>query len=267
MSRNKQPSPVDANSLSTGDFIHQKLMLEPERWALFLDIDGTLIDLAETPDGITVQADLAANLSLLSKRLNGALALVTGRAMPYADALFNPYSFPIAGLHGSERRDPSGKIERIEISPAFEALKADLAEEAREWPGVLIEDKGAAVAAHYRQSPERQESVEATMSRYLDRAGSDFKLQRGKMVVEIRPARAGKGHAVEAFMQQEPFKGRKPITIGDDVTDEEMFAIANQSGGVSIRISETPSKTIAQLSLPSAAHMRAIIAALAAASN
>ncbi|CDN56825.1 Trehalose-6-phosphate phosphatase [Neorhizobium galegae bv. officinalis bv. officinalis str. HAMBI 1141] len=263
MSRKEQPSPATAEAPLPGDPVLARLMLEPERWALFLDIDGTLIELAETPDAIVVPPDLPENLHRLSMRLGGALALVTGRALPYADQLFTPYKFPIAGLHGSERRDPSGAISRVEIGAAFEDLKAALVREAHQWPGVLVEDKGAAVAAHYRQAPKQREAVEAAMPRYLDMAGPDFTLQHGKMVMEIRPAQASKGHALQAFLDQPPFKGRKPIAIGDDVTDEAMFRTANQLGGHSIRITETPGDTEAKSTLPSAAALRAAIKALA----
>jgi trehalose 6-phosphate phosphatase len=239
------------------------LSLQPEKWALFLDIDGTLIDIAETPDAIVVPPDLAENLHRLSGLLGGALALVTGRALPYADALFPPYHFPIAGLHGAERRSPSGAISRVEVHSGFNALKAALAGEARQWPGVLIEDKGLAIAAHYRLAPEYRAAVEATMERYFQLAGPDFTLQRGKMVVELRPAQASKGHAIKAFLAEPPFVGRLPITIGDDVTDEAMFRVANELGGYSIRITETPAETAATRTLGSAAELRAILAAAA----
>lgn len=263
MSNNNHSLPTEAKNSREAETVLAGLMHEPEQWALFLDIDGTLIDLADTPDGIVVADDLGDNLHRLSMKLGGALALVTGRALPYADRLFQPYQLPIAGLHGSERRDPSGAISRIEVGAEFETLKAALAREAEQWPGVLVEDKGSAVAAHYRQAQDRREAVEAAMERYVEMAGPEFTLQRGKMVVEIRPAKASKGHAIKAFLEQEPFTGRKPITIGDDVTDEAMFRVANGLGGHSIRIVETPAETVARSTLPSAARLRAIIAALA----
>ncbi|MBW6423394.1 trehalose-phosphatase [Rhizobium sp. XQZ8] len=263
MSRTDQQQPVEAETLHVDETVLSKLMLDPEQWALFLDIDGTLIDLADTPDGIVIPPDLAENLHKVSVRLGGALALVTGRAMFYADQLFPPYTFPIAGLHGAERRDPNGTITRIGMDAAFETLKADLAFEAQQWPGVLIEDKGAAVAAHYRQAPQFQAIVEMAMVRYQDRAGPDFTLQHGKMVLEIRPAHASKGYALRTFLSEPPFEGRLPIAIGDDVTDEAMFRVANELGGYSIRIAEADGGTEATSILPSAADVRAILAAIA----
>jgi len=171
MSRQEHANPPTEGAGSAGDQVLEELMQDPSQWALFLDIDGTLIDLAETPESIVVPAELPADLHRLSARLGGALALVTGRALPFADRLFQPYVFPIAGLHGSERRDATGMTTRVEVGAEFETLKAALAREAQQWPGVLIENKGAAVAAHYRRAPEQREVVEAAMERYLDMAG------------------------------------------------------------------------------------------------
>lgn len=240
------------------------LLTEPHAWAVFLDIDGTLIDLADTPEGIVVPEDLPAHLEALSKRLDGALALVTGRALPYADKLFQPLILPIAGLHGAERRRADGTVDRVAESPAFDTLKRSLERVTADWPGVIIEDKGAAVAAHYRQAPDRQASLEAVMSSALEEAGPDYALQRGKMVIEIRPARASKGAAVRAFLAEAAFAGRRPITIGDDLTDEAMFKVANELGGLSIRIGEA-GETSAQKTLPSADALRRILKHLASA--
>jgi len=240
------------------------LTREPGAWALFLDIDGTLIDIAPSPDEITVPPDLPGQLMALSGRLNGALALVTGRALPYADALFLPYEFPVAGLHGAERRSADGTVDAVAATSAFEEVKAELAAAAGQWPGVLVEDKGAAVAAHYRQAPEWRDEVEKAMEFYRLQAGPDFTLQRGKMVFEIRPARANKGSAVEAYLRERPFQGRRPIAIGDDVTDEEMFRIANQLGGHSIRIAPSPEGTEARGIIGSTEALRQVLARVAA---
>ena len=240
------------------------LATHPSEWALFLDIDGTLVDLAETPNSIVVPSSLPHDLDALSKKLGGALALVTGRAISFVDPLFYPFHFPVAGLHGAERRDASGHIQRIVVTPAFEAMKRRIAEEASQWPGVLVEDKGAAVAAHYRLAPECQPLVEAMMDRYFVEAGSDFALQRGKMVVEIRPARAGKGDAVTAFLNEAPFKGRRAFAAGDDFTDEAMFRTVNDLGGQSLFIGLDSVETQAHVRVPSPAVLRRMLAKLAA---
>ncbi|CAN7763498.1 trehalose-phosphatase [Ensifer sp. NM-2] len=212
------------------------LVENPLAWALFLDIDGTLLDLAPTPDAIHVPAELPENLHHLSTRMDGALAIVTGRALLYADELFQPFEFPIAGLHGGEMRGTDGHLLLVEAPTAFAILKGNLLAEAQNMPDVLVEDKGAAVALHYRLAPSFEQEVEALMRRYAEKAGPDWTLQMGKKVCELRPAGASKADALERFMANPPFRGRRPLAIGDDLTDETMFATANAMGGYSIRI-------------------------------
>ncbi len=263
MSYEPKPNQAASDAAQSGSALFHDIGQNPGRWALFLDIDGTLVDIADKPDNIIVPPDLAENLARVSQLLDGALALVTGRALVYADALFGGRTFPIAGLHGAERRSPSGTVDRVESRPEFAALKLRIEEGVRQWPGILVEDKGLAIAAHYRQAPELQQEVEAIMIRFAELAGPDYTLQRGKMVLEIRPARASKGEAVRAFLSEAPFRGRRPITIGDDVTDEAMFKVANELGGHSIRIDETAAPSVATSTLSSAAELRAILGALA----
>lgn len=264
MSYHAQPStPPKPHQLSGTSFLFNLLRSSPTEHALFLDIDGTLLDLADTPDGIVVPPSLPQQLDALSGRLGGAVALVTGRALDYADQLFTPYRFPIAGLHGAELRLQDGSIVRAETSASFEKLKADLRLKTAGFDGVLIEDKGAAVAAHYRLAPQRQAELEPLMEAFLAKAGENWTLQRGKMVLEIRPASADKGHAVETFLSRAPFAGRLPIAIGDDITDEAMFHVANRLGGHSIRVGAPLSGTAAQLTLPTSVALRELIAHLA----
>ncbi|TCN33310.1 trehalose 6-phosphate phosphatase [Sinorhizobium americanum] len=251
------------DAVSGEDFFLSALSTDPDSWALFLDIDGTLLDLAATPDAVTVPPSLPANLDTLSRELGGALALVTGRALDYVDQLFRLSHFPIAGLHGAERRDPDGLVHKAAATAEFERLKAGLVAETANWAGVLIEDKGAAVAAHYRLAPDRKPEVELLMERALIRAGPNWTIQHGKMVIEIRPARADKGHAVAAFLAQPAFAGRRALAIGDDVTDEAMFRTVNRLGGYSIRIGSYLPASEALGSIPSANTLRSIIAALA----
>lgn len=235
---------------------------DPTGWAVFLDIDGCLLDLAPTPDEIYVPPDLPGAIEKLRLKLSGALALVTGRGLAYADALFDPFPFTIAGLHGAEIRGGNGCMIHAEVPPAFANLKAALVEETRNMHGVLIEDKGAAVAAHYRLAPEYELTLGERMRAFAEAAGPDWALQLGKMVYEIRPARASKGDAVERFLSEAPFNGRLPIALGDDLTDESMFAVANARGGLTFRVGAADAKTCAIGTVPSPGHVREAIARL-----
>lgn len=242
------------------DAVLLKLLDRPGEWALFLDIDGTLLDIAETPDAIDVPADLAENLHRLSRRLKGALAIVTGRALLYADELFQPFEFPVAGLHGGEIRGTSGEITLGQTPEHFAVLKGSLLAETRDMPGVLVEDKGAAIAVHYRLAPSMAAAVEMLMRRYATQAGPDWALQLGKMVCELRPSRASKADALERFMAEPAFRGRRPLAIGDDLTDETMFATANAMGGHSIRVGRAGPVTCALGNVSSPGQLRAFIA-------
>jgi trehalose 6-phosphate phosphatase len=243
----------------------RRLVDEPDHWALFLDLDGTLFDLAATPDAIQVPLSLPTDLQAVSARLKGALALVTGRSLAYADALFAPCRFPIAGLHGAELRAADGQTVVATATPAFVALKQRLIEQTAWMEGVLIEDKGAAVAAHYRLAPAYDTALEGIMRAIAEEAGRDWVLQPGKMVFEIRPARADKGDAVSAYLMQPAFAGRLPITIGDDLTDESMFALANDRGGQSIRVGSLSAPTCALAKVSSPSMVRSALSAIASA--
>ena len=178
MNQAQKPQPSDA---AARHLVH-RLTDAPERWALFLDLDGTLIDLAATPDAIDVPLSLPGHLDAVSARLKGALALVTGRGLAYTDRLFAPYRFPVAGLHGAEFRGADGAVAAVRETPAFAALKRRIAERTEWMEGVLIEDKGAAVAAHYRLAPAHDAALETIMREGAEAGGPVWVLQPGKMV-------------------------------------------------------------------------------------
>ncbi|MGV2106302.1 trehalose-phosphatase [Agrobacterium vitis] len=255
-------SPARTEQKDAAALLFDLLQAEPHRYALFLDIDGTLLDLAESPDGIRVPVGLADDLAALSGRMGGALALVTGRALAYADRLFAPKHFPIAGLHGTERRTVEGTVIRSEPSPAFLAIKEELPKLEQAWPGVLVEDKGAAIAVHYRQAPACADVVEKAIVDAFQAAGPGYELQRGKMVVEIRPDSADKGRALQSYLAEPPFTDRVAIAIGDDVTDEAMFECVNRLGGLSIRVGDLEG-SVASQSLASPQLLRDTLARLA----
>lgn len=232
----------------------------PEGWAVFFDVDGTLLDIAATPDGVVVPPFLLDDLRELERIVGGALALITGRGIDFVDQLFAPHRFAIAGLHGAEWRERDGQTLRSPFDPAFSAVKAALQQWASPLPGVGFEDKGAAVALHFRQAPAAAGTVATLMDRAQAMAGPAYGLQAGKMVIELRP-RADKGQAVARFMQRQPFKGRRPVVFGDDVTDETMFEAVNDLGGLSVRIGDEAGLTKATARLVSPEHVRELIKA------
>ena len=233
--------------------------------ALFLDIDGTLLEIAETPRSVTVDPKLKELLGALSAGAGGALALVSGRRIAEMDALFRPLTLSAAGLHGFERRSASGAHQhrRTPATAALEGARRAMLELANQHTGLLVEDKRFALALHYRLAPDLQDLVASAMTQIAERARPEFELQMGKMVAELRPAGANKGAAVEQFMREAPFSGRRPVYLGDDLTDESAFEWVNQAGGLSIAVN-VPGATAALERLPSVAAVRAWLAELLA---
>lgn len=208
-------------------------------WALFLDVDGTLLELAETPQGVHVPTHLKHLLEDVRWRLDGALALVSGRSLANLDGLFSPLKFIASGVHGCERRTADGHVLRPEVDAATIArVRGQLAEFVRGHEGLLLEDKHYAVAMHFRRAPEMQDEVYRIMNEVLTHLGPTFALQAGKSVLELRPGAWTKGSSITSFMQEAPFAGRIPVFIGDDVTDEDAFEVVNEMKGVSIRVGQ-----------------------------
>lgn len=208
-----------------------------DRWALFLDVDGTLLEIMSHPDEVRVPPPLKRLLGGAADALGGALALVSGRAIASLDALFAPLCLPAAGLHGLERRDalgrvhyPPGYAERIAVA------RSGLIEFVQSHAGLLLEDKGAALALHYRNAPTLEPECRRRIKVARQAAGDDFEVQRGKCVFELKPSGHDKGTAISTFMDESPFRGRQPVFVGDDVTDEDGFRAVNQLGGLSIRV-------------------------------
>lgn len=227
--------------------------------AVFLDIDGTLLDIADTPDGIVVPPGLPAALARMSHRLDGALALVTGRSIETVDRLFGGMVLPVSGLHGAEWRDGRGRVAHPPTTPPFELAKCRLREQAASWPGIVFEDKGAAFAAHYRLAPQHEPHIRKLMATLAEAVGTGWVLQDGKDVVELRPRGRDKGDALMAFMELDGFSGRRPLTIGDDVTDEAMFAVANRLRGLSVRVGDDDRPSLAKRRIASPPDVRAWI--------
>jgi trehalose 6-phosphate phosphatase len=205
--------------------------------ALFLDVDGTLVEIEREPGAVHVPERLCRILADLQGATDGALALVSGRALQQLDQLFSPLCLSAAGLHGLERRVRCKDVIRAAPDPAIlAAARERLASFAARHAGVMLEDKGLTLALHYRKAPEQQQAA-ATLVREVVRASAGgLLLLEGKMVFELKPPGCDKGQAIAAYMAEAPFAGRRPVFAGDDVTDEAGFAIVNQMGGVSIRI-------------------------------
>ncbi len=230
--------------------------------ALFVDVDGTLLDFASRPDAVSIDPSLRATLAALQKRLHGALAPLSGRPLRDVDALFALPSIAAAGLHGAELRGPGGhSTPEQRRNPELDGARTRAVEVAAAHPGVIVEDKGAAIALHYRAAPAAEIAVRRAASDMLDSAGDDFELLQGNCVIELKPAHTDKGKALATLMHSAPFAGRTPWMLGDDVTDEDAFAAANVLGGVSIIVGARR-PTLARYALADPSAARAWIASL-----
>jgi len=229
----------------------------PDSIALFLDFDGTLVELAERPERVIVPNELRQLLGSLSRQLQGALAIVSGRPLAAIDALLQPLQLPGAGLHGVELRvaanaEISAAID-LDLRPAADALRRHFGgNAAADSSGILVEDKGVAIALHYRQQPHRADEVE----RALRVAVESFPVEiiAGKFVFEARPRGIHKGSAVCRLMQTPAFAGRRPVFVGDDVTDEDGMAAAQALGGVGIKVGQGSSIAHERLHGPAAVY-------------
>lgn len=204
--------------------------------ALFLDFDGTLVDIAPTPGAVRPGKSLVATLERLTTHLGGAVAIVSGRPIGEIDGFLAPLQLPAAGLHGLQTRfHAEDEIDSAPVGPELAILKAALAGSGLTGRGVSIEDKGAALAVHYRIAPDCEEAVLEVMQDAISEL-PDLHLVRGKMVVEAKPAYRDKGWAVTTFMDRPPFAGRTPVFVGDDTTDEDGIRATEAIGGFGIKV-------------------------------
>lgn len=206
-------------------------------WAYFLDIDGTLVAIARTPGSVRIERGLRTVIERLYRSAGGAVALITGRPISDVDRLFPGIRLPVAGQHGIERRGTSGRVTRHRFPASrLGPARMRLAEAARRHPGLLLEDKGLSLALHYRRAPRLGAYAHRLMRQLAGTLGPAYCVQAGKRVVEIRPTGRDKGTAIRDFMRERPFKGRTPLFLGDDATDEFGFAMVNRLGGHSIKV-------------------------------
>jgi trehalose 6-phosphate phosphatase len=205
--------------------------------ALFLDLDGTLVEIAPTPDVVVVPSELPAILRQAETALGGALAIVTGRPLDDIDRLLAPTVVAsVAGIHGGEIRIAPGAVKRVPAPAWMPQLRTRVFEAMSHIPGVLIEDKGASIAVHFRQTPERAAEVHKGLLEVVALQADRFRVLPGKMVFEVMPRAFRKDAAVAMFMEHPPFHGRRPIFIGDDRSDDDAIAEVVRRGGVGLRV-------------------------------
>ncbi len=211
-------------------------------WAFFLDLDGTLLEIADTPDAVGIGPDEKRLVEKLVAGAGGAVAVISGRALARIDQILAPLVLPAAGQHGAERRDAKGVRHRHRFQAnVLRPVAVGIRSFAAQHQGLVFEDKGASVALHYRKAPQLARAAQAAMRDAAGPLGEAVEVQDGKMVVELKPAGCDKGKAIAQFMQEAPFAGRQPVFIGDDVTDEYGFRVVNAMGGHSIKVGEGPS--------------------------
>jgi len=204
--------------------------------ALFLDVDGTLLDLQDTPSAVLADAPLRSLLTALQRVLGGAVALVSGRSVADIDRIMAPLQLPAAGQHGLEWRGPDGVLRRHPVPAIPDDVPHALAAFADAHPGTLFEAKGSSWALHYRQRPELGRAAAALVAELGDAAGPGWEVLQGKMMSELRPAGIHKGMGIGRLREVAPFAGRRPVFAGDDWTDEDGFRVVNDAGGISVAV-------------------------------
>jgi trehalose 6-phosphate phosphatase len=225
----------------------------PSSSAYFLDVDGTLLEIKPRPEDVAADTSLCALLTELTAATRGALGLVSGRTIGDLDRIFVPYIFPAVGLHGAEIRQADG-ARLFAAKDAMDKVREPLADFAAARPALRLEDKGAALAVHFRQAPDLAGEVLKFVGALAERNG--LFMQEGKMVAELKQVHHDKGSGIAALLANPPFAGRRPVFIGDDLTDENGFSFVNAQGGVSVRVGLAATASDARYSLRDPACVR-----------
>jgi len=213
------------------------LVPDLRKCAILLDIDGTILDFAPSPQQVWVPADLRQTLARLDRRTGGALALVSGRSLADIDLIFSPLELAAIGGHGAEMRATPGAEPSPRAKPLPAPIKRKLASISELGPGILAEDKGYSLALHFRLAPEKADAVRAAVDKICSEIPPDaIEILPGKLVIEIKPAGISKASAVVELMNYSPFTGRNPIFIGDDLTDEPVFGVIERFGGLGFSV-------------------------------
>jgi trehalose 6-phosphate phosphatase len=248
---------LPAQRLPAQELPAQDLLAAQQAIALFLDFDGTLVEIAPAPDEVRLDRRVPAALDVLRQTLGGALALVSGRPVSFLDAVLDPYRFDTAALHGAQIRIDGAIRSQAEVPGEMREALRDLVRFANSHVGIIVEDKRISAALHWRLAPQLHDEALDLMRAVARRMGPAVRLQEGKSVAEIVPAQASKGTAIAQLMQMAPYAGRLPVFIGDDITDEHGFEAVNALGGLSIRIGG--GDTQARLRIASPTSLRTIL--------
>ncbi len=225
--------------------------LPQKDWVYFLDFDGTIVDIADRPEGVRIRQELVHLLVELDQVTKGALVLVSGRSISDLDGFLKPLRLRAAGLHGSEYRlHRDGEVDRCQLpASALDPIRPQLRAFGAKHDRIQLEDKSVSIAIHYRRAPEQKEAVRKLAEKACGVLGAAFTCLAGKMVYEIKPSDVHKGQAIERFMTGREFYGRRPVFVGDDVTDEDGFRACNLRGGVSVRVGTPNEPTEARFRL------------------
>lgn len=208
-----------------------------KRTCLFIDVDGTLVDHQPRPDDVRIDNEILMLLSRIQRQLQGAVALISGRTLGTLDRLFAPLQIAAAGVHGFERRCAEQRIHRPSLGDVdMGAARARLDRAVAENPGLLLEDKGSGFALHYRARPDLAAMTTLLVNDCARQLGRRFEVIEGYCVVELKPAGHDKATAVEAFLNEDPFMGRIPIYLGDDLSDFDGFGAVRRNLGVDISV-------------------------------
>jgi trehalose 6-phosphate phosphatase len=215
------------------------LPLGPDsRWALFIDLDGTLLDDCPKPERVVATQDVIRLLPALQRTFNGAVALLSGRPIRDIDRILFPLQLPCAGLHGAERRSSDGNVSHLSVDSDVLSAVRSAAAGVGGRRGVAFEDKHLGFAVHTRATPSAFEETEVSIAAIAERSQGVFRLLRGHNVIELVPHAASTGHAVVAFLDEPAFAGRRPLVFGDDAADADAFRAAIERKGVSIAVGD-----------------------------
>ncbi len=226
--------------------------IDSARHALFLDFDGTLIDIAPEPEAVIISGRLIETLTKLHSAFKGAVSLCSGRSLKNIDRLLHLPFLPAIGLHGLETRLTKSRFFKTLPSPELISITAEVENFVQQEPGLILENKGAAIALHYRCRPDLQDLCINFVNNLILNKSKSLIIQQGKMVLDIRMPGPDKGIALTQFMQNYPFHTRHPIMFGDDLTDESAFSAVSDLNGFGILVSDKnrPSAAKARVKTP-----------------